>query len=44
MVRAGHVLRRVGAAALANGLAPSDNVRITLTHYVGPGDEENFGG
>lgn len=43
MVRAGHVLRRVGAAALANGLAPSDNVRITLTHYVGPGDEENFG-
>lgn len=42
MVRAGHVLRRVGAAAIASGLQPSDNVRITLTHHVSPGEQGNF--
>jgi peptidoglycan/xylan/chitin deacetylase (PgdA/CDA1 family) len=42
MVRAGHVLRCVGAAALATGLQPSDNVRVALTHHVAPSDYGNF--
>lgn len=42
MVRAGNVLRRVGAGALASGLQPADNVRIALTHHVAPGDDDNL--
>ncbi|MEJ7797216.1 MAG: polysaccharide deacetylase family protein [Solirubrobacteraceae bacterium] len=42
MVRAGNVLRRVGAAALATGLQPADNVRVALTHHVAPGEYDNF--
>ena len=42
MVRAGHVLRHVGAGAIASRLQPADNVRITLTHHVSPDDHANF--
>lgn len=42
MVRAGNVLRRVGAGALATGLAPTDNVRVALTHHVAPDAHDNF--
>lgn len=42
MVVAGRILRRVGAAALATGLRPSNNLRITLTHNVPSGELENF--
>ncbi|MDQ3632468.1 MAG: polysaccharide deacetylase family protein [Actinomycetota bacterium] len=42
MVRAGNVLRRVGAAAVATSLHPSDNLRVSLTHHVAAGAHDNF--
>jgi len=42
MVRTGPVLRSLGAAAVARGLDPPNNVRVTLTHYVEDGDRDNF--
>lgn len=42
MIRAGRVLRRVGAAALATGLHAADNLRVTLTHHVPPRDLQNL--
>jgi len=42
MVRAGHVLRRVGAAAIASGLQPADNLRVTLSHHVPRAQFDNF--
>lgn len=42
MVRAGHVLRRLGAAAVATSLQPSDTVRVSLTHHVAPSAHDNF--
>jgi peptidoglycan/xylan/chitin deacetylase (PgdA/CDA1 family) len=43
MVRAGTVLRRVGAGAVATRLQPRDNIRVTLSHHVAPTEQDNFG-
>lgn len=42
MVRAGHLLRRTGAGAVATRLNSPDNIRITLSHHVSPDEHANF--
>jgi peptidoglycan/xylan/chitin deacetylase (PgdA/CDA1 family) len=42
IVRVGNALRRVGAGALSRALAPADNIRITLSHYVETRHLANF--
>ena len=44
MVRAGQLLRRTGASAVATRLNSPDNIRITLSHHVSPDDHANFAG